>query len=409
MADDARVFPFIFASQQVRLMQEGEVLAAFEGEHICGAIGMVHKELEMEILSLYVEEEFRCKGIGSMLLQEAVNQAKIKKVIRVLLSYVCTEEENLSIMPFIVKNGFPAPVGDEILYVIFMEEIKSSVFISQKSVWEKIESRICPVSEVPFSIWEQSKIPDYMHPEYVPGTLLKELSLAYVAEGKICACIIMSDNHNGNLHLHAAFLENANYGIYLIGILQKIHSIIKEKYPQFQNLTITGVNEEGRKLIEHLLQGAKMQRRITYRVQLPIVRSDIFRPMGFYGTLMQFNALAEQLAERGMESRLITADGSMPYMKIVLSEDKTPLRVYCNVLGGENYSGFEWEIFCDISVEMEQKIEESMRLNGIDNVDILSSEGGKSILFGRYEETKSFDVTEMMEQFLIPFLNYIKN
>lgn len=403
MPDDVSVAPVIFATQQMRLIQEGKVLAALEKGHICGAIGMVQKDYEMEILSLYVEAEFRHQGIGSMLLQEALNQTKKKKITKIVLSYSCTEEENLFIMSFFVKNGFPAPVRAEVLYVIPMEEIKNSSFVLQKSVVEKTESRISPLSGLPFDIWEKSKIPDYMRPDQVPGILLKELSFVYVAKGKICACILMSDNHNGNVHLHAAFLKDGKYGIYLIGMLQKAYNIIKEKYPHYQNLTITGINDEGKNLIEHLLKGAKMQRKITHKIELPIVRNEIFRPAGFYGTFMRFHALADELAERGLESRLITADGSMPYMEIVLSEDKSLIRVSCDVLGGENYSGFEWKIFCDISEETEKKIKDSLKLNRIENVEILKSEDEESVLFGRYEEKEGYDVTKYIEQFLSLF------
>ena len=60
----------------------------------------------------------------------------------------------------------------------------------------------------------------------------------------IRSCIVMCDTGKGNLHLHSAFLENSNCGIYLIGLLQKAFTIIKEKYQEFKKLTITGATKE---------------------------------------------------------------------------------------------------------------------------------------------------------------------
>lgn len=408
-SDDIRVLPFLFASCQERLMQEGTVLAAFDEEEICGAVGTIPNGNMVEIISLYVEEAYRGKKIGSRLLKEVTNRAKMQGKVKVSSEYFCTEEQNLNILKFLLKNGFSSPIPGNVMYFVPMNALENSVFASQKQITEKIENNILPINELPLSMLERAEIQEYMIPDYVPGNLLKELSLAYISNGEIKTCIIMCETENENLHLHTAFLEDSKYGGILIGLLQKAASIIKEKYSYFQSFTVSGSTFAKRKLIEHLLEGAEVTKRIAYKAEYPLQRSEGFTPVGFYGTLIRMNTLADALAERNIDSRIVVADGAMPYMELLLEEMETSIKIEYEVLGGEEYTGFILHAFYDLSIES-RRSEDDGDWKAIlqDHMMILEGEEGEFLLWGRYEETSSYDADTSIERFILPFMDCVK-
>ena len=94
-----------------RIMREttSELLVAESNQEIIGLIHQiffldpVHAGLNSYITSLFVKESHRKKGIGSQLLQKAIESAKKKGVIEV---HVDTEENNVRAMEFYQKSGF---------------------------------------------------------------------------------------------------------------------------------------------------------------------------------------------------------------------------------------------------------------------------------------------------------------
>ena len=94
-----------------RIVKEtaSELLVAESNQEIVGLIHQVffldpvHAGLNSCITSLFVKEPQRKKGIGSQLLQKAIENAKKKGVIEV---HVDTEENNVRAIKFYQKHGF---------------------------------------------------------------------------------------------------------------------------------------------------------------------------------------------------------------------------------------------------------------------------------------------------------------
>lgn len=94
-----------------KIMKEttSELLVAESNQEIIGLIHQiffldpVHAGLNSFITSLFVKEPHRKKGIGSQLLQKAIENAKKKSVIEV---HVDTEENNTKAIEFYQKHGF---------------------------------------------------------------------------------------------------------------------------------------------------------------------------------------------------------------------------------------------------------------------------------------------------------------
>lgn len=411
-ADYEKVRPFLFASKQNELIQGGDIFAALEDGNICGAIGSVDKSGEWEILSLYVEKRYRGKGVGSRLLNEIYKKAQEKGARYLSASYSCTREQNVGIEGFFLKNDFLPSIQGEVLYSICMDKIEESVFGSQKSMIEKIENKISGIFELPVSIREKSKIPQFMLPEKAPGNLLKDLCLAYVSKGSIRSCIVMCDTGKGNLHLHSTFLENSNCGVYLIGLLQKAFAIVKERYSGFKYLTITGASEKEKNLIEYLFQGTGMEIKTAYYTKCPIIFEKEPWMNESRGVLPRFHTLADALAENGIASKLRIPDIDEPYMELTISGVQTPMQVYYEVLGEDSYSGFELKTLFEITAE----VKESKRLKNInweefqgEVIDVYENDEGDIWLLGKYKEDSAYEVEESVEQFILPFIQKVVN
>ena len=86
-----------------------ELLVAESNQEIVGFIHQiffldpVHAGLNSYITSLFVKEPYQGKGIGSQLLQKAIENAKKRGVIEV---HVDTEENNAKAVEFYQKRGF---------------------------------------------------------------------------------------------------------------------------------------------------------------------------------------------------------------------------------------------------------------------------------------------------------------
>lgn len=407
--DNKWVLPLLFASAQEQLIQEGEILAAYWEDEICGAVGMVKKGNVTQILSLYVKDAWRRKGIGSKLVAEAVNRAGLQKSVSVSLEYSCTEEENIGITEFFLKNGFVASLPGSVLYYIPMNTLENSMFASQRVILDKIENNISKIFELPQSMWDMDKIPDYMLPDRAPGRLRKDLCLAYVSKGEIRAFIVMCETKDQTLHLHSAFLEDSSYGGYLIGLLQKAITTIKEKDYHFQTLTVTGATIEGKKLIERLLQGAQIMKKTAYTAEYPLQKNEFFQPAGFYGTYIRLNTLADALEEKEIDSDLVILDGVMPYMELPIEGTDSTVRIEYEALGGEEYTGFVLKAFYAFEIESESG-EDSLDWENIlhENIVLLEGEEGERLLYGSYEEDSTYDAERSIEEFIIPFIKCVK-
>lgn len=204
-------------------------------------------------------------------------------------------------------------------------------------------------------------------------------------------------------------MEDSSYGGYLIGLLQKAVTVLKEKDSRFQTLMVIEATLEGKKLIEHLLQGAQIMKKTAYVVEYPLQKSEFFRTAGFYGTYIRFNTLADAFAEKEIDSDLVVMDGAMPYMELFIEGTDTAVRIEYEVLGGEEYIGFVLKAFYGFFAETESRKDFSDLENVLqENIVILEGEEGECLLYGKYEEVSTDDVWKSIEEFIIPFMECVR-
>lgn len=87
----------------------GELLVVQIDDQIAGFLHQVffidplHAGLNSDITSLFVKEEYRRRGVGSSLVQKALENAKRRKIIE---THVTTREDNKVAIRFYQKLGF---------------------------------------------------------------------------------------------------------------------------------------------------------------------------------------------------------------------------------------------------------------------------------------------------------------
>lgn len=87
----------------VYLAYGNEIIVADIGAMVVGYVVLVYRESEAKIMSIAVKKEFRRKGIGKMLLKEAIKKAKENGARRLLLE---VRVSNVAAQQLYKKFGF---------------------------------------------------------------------------------------------------------------------------------------------------------------------------------------------------------------------------------------------------------------------------------------------------------------
>ncbi|WP_457591351.1 ribosomal protein S18-alanine N-acetyltransferase [Geoglobus sp.] len=87
----------------VYLAYGSEIIVADIGAMVVGYVVLVYREEEAKIMSIAVKKEFRRRGIGKMLLREAIKKAREKGAKRLLLE---VRVSNIAAQELYKKFGF---------------------------------------------------------------------------------------------------------------------------------------------------------------------------------------------------------------------------------------------------------------------------------------------------------------
>ncbi len=87
----------------VYLAYGSEIIVADIGAMVVGYVVLVYREEEAKIMSIAVKKEFRRRGIGKMLLREAIKKAREKGAKRLLLE---VRVSNVAAQELYKKFGF---------------------------------------------------------------------------------------------------------------------------------------------------------------------------------------------------------------------------------------------------------------------------------------------------------------
>lgn len=406
--------PLLFRSQQAALRQNGLVLAAFCGDVICGAAGILPDSGVLRLLTLFVAEPYRRRGVAAALLREAEHLARTMGLPQISAAYSCAPAQASGIHRLFLRQGYLLPKVGETLFRLPMSSLQTCYFAKLPAPSAGTMVHIMPVRSLhgqaaaAYAQMCRSEALSFLSMQHAPGKVLPSLCLAYVHGQQICALLTVCETDRC-LHISGAYVAQAAWGKALMALLQTAFRTVQEKYPQYDTLTVTAANISGGRLIERLLAGAHPTRQTAYRTHKLVQPDAMIFPAGFGGVIARCNTLTQELAARGVASRLVIAEGALPYLELDVTEGGHRAALYYQVQGGDDYEGFRLSAVVEFPAEgMDAAQQDALcaRMNQTWPAQAFVPETQPACirLCGVLQEKPQFDYQKVIDEFILPYL-----
>lgn len=225
-------------------------------EQACGALVLQRfNDVTWVIKWILVSPEFTRRGIGSALLETAKDICEQMQMQLFCLFSEAPEEYTLR--GLFEKSGFELKEKNGKNYSVSIGELGYAEYFEKK---QSADSKIKVLSEV-----SQRQLDEFNRAIYKEGKLfvnpidkqwpLQDVSVVYVENKKILACVIMEQIEEGVVSLSfACAQEKAAMRLFLL--LYRAQELLREKYPPETELVIPCVTGVSRKLAETILPNA---------------------------------------------------------------------------------------------------------------------------------------------------------
>ncbi len=242
--------------------------AAYDGT-IAGAIaGAIDNEV-FEIWSLYVDPEYRRRGVGSALihtLEKLVEDFGIEDqddtFIPIRAKYTEENEDNEALLPFFRAMHYTEdPIPYPMYYIEYLDDLKSREDIPAK-VSDKSDDIIMTFEEAGTRLLKAanhvSAQGGYPTPQggLTSDSVIADLSFCAVRDGKIQAYVTIEDFGDDLIEVSSIWtgLDNP---VELLAMLLKLIDALKARYPGDTKIAMLATNERAYKLIEYLFSYVK--------------------------------------------------------------------------------------------------------------------------------------------------------
>ena len=406
--------PLLFRSQQAALRQDGLVLAAFCGDKVCGAAGALPADGALRLVSLFVDEPYRRQGVAAALLREVEAQARAMGLPQVTAAYSCAPDQATGLHRLFLRQGYLLPEAGETLYRLPLAGLQGGYFASLPAPSAETMAHILPVRSLPaqaaaaYAQLCQTEALSFLSMQNAPGKVLPSLCLAYVHDQQLCAVLTVCDA-DSCLHISGAYVAQATWGKALIALLQTALRTAQQKYPQYDTVTVTAANIAGGRLISRLLAGTSPVLQTAYQTSKLVQPVKEPVPAGYDGVLARFNTLTQELAARGVASRLVMTEGALPYLELDVAEGGQPATLYYQVQGGEDYEGFRLSAVVefptgDMDAAQQEALCARMDETGSAGTFVPEAQPDCIRLCNVLLEAPAFDYPKVIDEFILPFL-----
>lgn len=421
-----RFLPFVFSSSYEDFQQKDVyLLGATQNGVPCGALlARPSKDgKQMEIVSLFVGENFRRQGVASELLNGMEQLCRELELSPLNVSYAVSDEEAETMHAFFLRRGFAIPRKGLTMLSIPLASLTKTLFGSMPDPKPEMLRKIVPFSSLPSSALEDYRsrlgkdIPSYLDLSRAAGSLLPDLCLVYVESGKVVSFVVFTDRE-GMLHLNSAYLKHPSYGSALVALLKEAWRIQKKNYPEYDTMTVTAAVPAGERLLNKLLSGGDLSYRTAYYASKPVISFEgLPLPTGFGGVLSRTNILSEVLTEKGREVYQYMIPGELPAAGIQAWEGDDAPMIFLRYEpeGGESYTGFELAAFTELPVkdlpeEKVQKAVSEMNIHpGPAYARIRQGRPDQLFLSATVHEEPLFSEETSLDGFLNPFVEQVKD
>lgn len=194
---------------QVRQGENTSILGAYAGNLACGAAAVRWEEGTAVLASLFVDPLVRRRGLGGALADLALRLAAEKSSPCLSCTYVLDQGELAAMNRIFMRRGGVLQYGAPVCCV------NMSDYVGARFLGAALKSGYRPPpTAVPFSrltpeqlacLAGREDIPDALRWESCADKCDRELSLAWVEEGQICAYVLGGESAGGGYLLAAAW------------------------------------------------------------------------------------------------------------------------------------------------------------------------------------------------------------
>lgn len=239
---------------------EVEAVGALSAGEPCGAAAVRRGADAAELLSMYVAEPLRRKGVGSLLLLLLMEHCLAGGCSGLEADYVLEGEARASLEGFLRANGF---VGEERASIVYQFEAKE--FLDLPLIAAAFRSGFRPAAQVrPLdtlpqealrALEEDGEIPGYLRPGRFVQDMLPPLSLCWLEGDRPAAYLICTQGQGGSIVLAAAVSRSGAPAEAFLRLLQAALARAFRVWGEELTIYVSAVTEDAQRLCQALSRG----------------------------------------------------------------------------------------------------------------------------------------------------------
>ena len=234
------------------------VVAKHENDDVGCLVFDINDDI-FQIRHIYVLEEFRSQGIGTELINTAIEFTHKNSLIGIMIATEIPKNIRLPFEKFLYKNNFQIPEYDGSLFIIDIDNMPNTYLYSLPVSSDNFETRLNNINHLSVDLnydYTNNIRPNIESAyliENINGNIIPELSFALEKNDKISAYIIYSE-YMDELYLAACYVSRFT-PTELIRLLKYTFKNIETEYNEYKRLKIKLLNFQGKHLFSGLIKG----------------------------------------------------------------------------------------------------------------------------------------------------------
>jgi len=282
-----------------------------------GAVVAVVEEKDVRLISIYVKEPFRRKGIGMELIRSAKSMTSLKKKRALAVEYQYPSMRMLE--AFLFRCGFRMELEGNRIYSVPIKRIPGTELLEKPAAVKA--GKLLPVSRLSEHVKAEwlyrfgHDLPIELDPRRSGGEFLPEDSMVFLLREEVLAFAVCSRLEEGVIYLASLYSDSRSV-MALLPMLQKTISNLAGKYTE-ETLCFSAATEAGKRLAEKVCRGQED------KIDVQTVRTGVWRrekeetefAMNQYdmeNLMPRVNGLSYLLDELGLENDVLFSMEAFP-------------------------------------------------------------------------------------------------
>ncbi len=302
-----------------RLLRKDVAAVGALSPEAAGAVVMVVEEKDIRLVSIYVKEALRRKGIGTELIRAAKSMTGFAKKRALAVEYQYPSMRALE--AFLFRCGFQMELEGNQIYSVPIKKIPGTVLLEKQAAVKA--GKLLPVSKLSENVKAEwlyrfgHDLPLELDPRRAGGEFLPEDSMVFCLREEVLAFAVCSRLEEGVIYLASLYSDSRSV-MALLPMLQKTVSNLAGKYTE-ETLCFSAATEAGKRLAEKFCSGQED------KIDIQTVRTGAWRrekkekeiTMNQYDVenlMPRLNGLSYLLDQLGLENDVIFSLETFPFI-----------------------------------------------------------------------------------------------